>query len=80
MTSQRRLALPGLGKAPIVLAVLFAAVLPIVIAIVALLQVQRGAVSPVVMLAMQGLVALLGISPSARPAWWTCANTANSSP
>ncbi|MBW8366604.1 MAG: hypothetical protein K0M70_01945 [Arenimonas sp.] len=59
MNSERRLALSPLGKAPVVLAVLFAAVLPIIIAVVAVLQVDRGALSPVVMLAVQGLVALL---------------------
>lgn len=59
MNSERRLALSPLGKAPVLLAVLFAAVLPIIIAVVAVLQVDRGALSPVVMLAVQGLVALL---------------------
>jgi hypothetical protein len=59
MSSERRLALSNLGKAPIVLAVLFAAVLPIIIAVVALLQVGSGELSPVVMLAIQGLIAVL---------------------
>jgi len=68
MSGERRLALSNLGKAPVVLAVLFAAVLPIVIAAVALLQVDRGAMSPVVMLAIQGLIALLSLG-MVLPMW-----------
>ncbi len=68
MSTERRLALSRLGKAPVVLAVLFAAVLPIIIAVVALLQVGAGEMSPVVMLAIQGLIAVLTLG-MALPMW-----------
>ncbi|PZO05982.1 MAG: hypothetical protein DCF27_13270 [Lysobacteraceae bacterium] len=50
------------------LAVLFAAVLPIIIAVVALLQVGAGEMSPVVMLAIQGLIAVLTLG-MVLPMW-----------
>lgn len=68
MSSERRLALPRLGKAPTVLAVAFASVLPSIIAVVAVLQVERGAMSPVVLLAIQGLTALLTLG-MVLPIW-----------
>lgn len=68
MSTERRLALSRLGKAPVVLAVLFAAVLPIIIAVVALLQVGAGEMSPVVMLAIQGLIAVLTLG-MVLPMW-----------
>jgi hypothetical protein len=54
----RRLALTPLGKAPVLFAVGFGAVLPLVIAVVVILQVRSDALSPALMLLIQGIVAV----------------------
>lgn len=54
----RRLALTPLGKAPLVFAIGLGAVLPLVIAIVVILQVRSEALSPALMLLIQGVVAV----------------------
>jgi hypothetical protein len=54
----RRLALTPLGKAPVLFAVGFGAVLPLAVAVVVILQVRSEALSPALMLLIQGLVAL----------------------
>jgi hypothetical protein len=54
----RRLALTPLGKAPVLFAVGFGAVLPLVIAAVVILQVRSEALSPAFMLLVQGIVAV----------------------
>jgi hypothetical protein len=54
----RRLALTPLGKAPVLFAVGFGAVLPLVIAVVVILQVRSEALSPALMLLIQGIVAV----------------------
>jgi hypothetical protein len=54
----RRLALPPLGKAPKLFAIGFGAVLPLVIALVVVLQVRGEAMSPAMMLLVQGIAAL----------------------
>ena len=54
----RRLALTPLGKAPVLFAVGFGAVLPLVIAVVVILQVRSEALSPAFMLLIQGIVAV----------------------
>ncbi len=54
----RRLALTPLGKAPVVFAIGFGAVLPVAIALFAVLQVRSEALSPALMLLIQGIVAI----------------------
>ena len=54
----RRLALTPMGKAPVFFAIGLGAVLPLVIAVVAILQVRSEALSPAFMLVIQGIVAL----------------------
>ena len=54
----RRLALTPLGKAPVLFAVGFGAVLPLAVAVVVILQVRSEALSPALMLLIQGIVAL----------------------
>ncbi|TNJ34356.1 hypothetical protein [Arenimonas terrae] len=54
----RRLALTPLGKAPVLFAIGFGAVLPLVIAVVVILQVRSEALSPAFMLLIQGVVAV----------------------
>ena len=54
----RRLALTPLGKAPVLFAVGFGTVLPLAIAVVAILQVRAEALSPALMLLIQGAVAV----------------------
>lgn len=53
----RRLALTPLGKAPVVFAIGFGALLPLVIAVVVILQVRSEELSPAFMLLIQGVVA-----------------------
>jgi hypothetical protein len=54
----RRLALTPLGKAPVLFAVGFGTVLPLAIAVVAILQVRSETLSPALMLLIQGAVAV----------------------
>ena len=55
----RRLALTPLGKAPVVFAIGFGAVLPIAVAVLAVLQVRGDQLSPALMLLIQGIVGLV---------------------
>lgn len=54
----RRLALPPLGKAPVFFAIGIGAVLPIAVAVFAILQVRGEQLSPALMLVIQGAVAV----------------------
>ncbi|GAB2492510.1 PH domain-containing protein [Arenimonas alkanexedens] len=58
----RRLALPPLGKPPILFAVLIGAVLPLGIALVVVMQVSAEQVSPAMMLLVQGAVAVTSLA------------------
>lgn len=59
MTDFHRLALPPLGKAPVVFAVVLGGIVPIIVAILALMQLESGELSPAILLAIQGGIALL---------------------
>lgn len=59
MSTDRRLALSPLGKAPVVFAVALGGVVPIIVAVFALMQVESGDLSPALLLAIQGGIALL---------------------
>lgn len=53
MSTMRRFALPPLGKGPRVFALLLGGVIPVVIALVAMLQVREGKLEPAAMLMVQ---------------------------
>lgn len=59
MNTDRRLALSPLGKAPVVFAVAVAGVMPIIVAIFAVMQLESGDISPAMLLVVQGAIALL---------------------
>jgi hypothetical protein len=58
----RRLALPPLGKPPILFAVLLGGVLPLVIAVAVMLQVSADQLSPAMMLLVQAGVAVVSLA------------------
>lgn len=62
MSGYRRFALSPLGKAPVVFAVAVGAVLPAVAAVGALTQVERGALSPALLLVIQAAIAVITLS------------------
>lgn len=64
----RRLALTPLGKAPLLFAVGFGTVLPLLVAVVVILQVRSEALSPALMLLIQGVVAV-GVLAVVLPLW-----------
>ena len=59
MNTDRRLALTPLGKAPVVFAVAVGGIVPIIVAVFALMQLESGEISPALLLAIQGAIALL---------------------
>jgi hypothetical protein len=59
VTADRRLALPPLGKAPVVFAVAIGGVVPVIVAVFALMQLESGEISPALLLAIQGAIALV---------------------
>ena len=62
MSGFRRLALTPLGKAPVVVAIVLGAVVPIAVAVLALSRAQNGDVSPAAVLVFQAVVALVTMS------------------
>lgn len=59
MSTFRRLALSPLGKAPVFFAVAVGGVVPIIVAVFALMQLESGDISPAMLLVVQGAIALL---------------------
>ena len=59
MSTDRRLALSPLGKAPVIFAVAVGGAVPIIVAIFALMQLESGDLSPALLLVIQGAIALL---------------------
>ncbi len=59
MSTFHRLALPPLGKAPVVLALVLGALLPVAIAVLVVLQVRGGTLAPATMLAVQASLAVV---------------------
>jgi hypothetical protein len=62
MTTDRRLALAPLGKAPVVFAVALGGVVPIIVALFALMQLESGEISPALLLVIQGGIALVTLA------------------
>ena len=62
MSGYRRFALSPLGKAPVVFAVAVGAVVPAVVAVLALMQLERGALSPAVLLVIQASIAAVTLA------------------
>ena len=62
MSADRRLALSPLGKAPLVFALVVGGVVPTIAAVVALMQVERGDLSPALLLLIQAAIAAVTLA------------------